>query len=60
MRVNKFNPNPAKTDYIFMGHSRKLNIINTSDPLKINGTYIKRVMKMKSLVIVVDENLSWD
>ena len=29
-------------------------------PLTVNGTDIKRVMKTKSLGIVVDENLSWD
>ena len=38
----------------------KLNTLNTSNPLTINGTDIKRVTKTKSLGIEVDENLSWD
>ena len=60
MRVNKLSPNPAKTEYVIIGHSRKLNTLNTSNPLTIIGTDIKRVTKTKSLYIVVDEYLSWD
>ena len=60
MRINKLSPNPEKTEYMIIGHSRKLNTLNTSNPLTINGTDIKRVTKTKSLDIVVDENLSWD
>ena len=60
MRINKLSPNPEKTEYMIIGHSRKLNTLNTSNPLTINGTDIKRVTKTKSLGIVVDENLSWD
>ena len=58
MRINKLSPNPGKTEYMIIGHSRKLNTINTSNPLTINGTDIKRVTETKSLGIVVDENLS--
>ena len=60
MRINKLSPNPAKTEYVIIGHSRKLNTLNTSNPLTIIGTDIKRVTKTKSLCIVVDEYLSWD
>ena len=60
MRINNLSPNTAKTEYMIIGHSRKLNTLNTSNPLTINGTDIKRVTKMKPLGIVVDENLSWD
>ena len=60
MRINKLSPNPTKTEYMIIGHSRKLNTLNTSNSLTINGTDIKPVTKMKSLGIVVDENLSWD
>ena len=45
---------------MIIGHSRKLNTLNTLNPLTINGIDIKRVTKTKSLGIVVDENLSWD
>jgi len=60
MRINTLSPNPAKTEYMIIGHSHKLNTLNTSNPLTINGTEIKLVTKTKSLGIVVYEDLSWD
>ena len=57
MRINKLSPNPAKTEYMMIGHSRKLKKLNISNPLTINGTDIKRVMKTKSLGVVVDESI---
>ena len=58
MRINKLSPNPAKTEYMIIGHSHKLNKLDISNPLTINGTEIKRVTKTKSLGVVVDESLS--
>jgi len=60
MRINTLSPNPAKTEYMIISHSHKLNTLNTSNPLTINGTEIKLVTKTKSLGIVVYEDLSWD
>ena len=60
MKINKLSPNPAKTEYMIIGHSRKLNKLDNSNPLTINGTEIKRVTKKKSLGVVVDKSLSWD
>ena len=54
MRINELSPNPAKTEYMIIGHSRKLNKLDISNPLTINGTDIKRVTKIKSLGVVVD------
>ena len=59
MRINKLNPNPAKTQYVIIGHSHELNKLDISNLLTINGTEIKRVTKTKSLGVVVDESLSW-
>ena len=59
MRIYKVSPNPAKTEYMIIGHSRKLNTLDISNPLTINGTDIKRVTKMKSLGVVVDKSLLW-
>ena len=59
MRINKLSPNPAKTKYMIIGHSRTLNKLDISNPLTINGTDIKRVTKTKLLGVVVDESLSW-
>jgi hypothetical protein len=60
MRINKLSPNPAKTEYMVIGHSRKVNALNISSTLTLNGSDIKRVTKTKSLGVTVDENLKWD
>ena len=60
MRIYNISPNPAKTEYMIIGHSCILNTPNTPIPLTVNRTDIKRLTKTKSLGIVVDENLSWD
>ena len=31
MRINKLSPNPAKTEYMIIGHSRKVNTLNISN-----------------------------
>ena len=59
MRINKLSANPKKTEFMFIGHPRRINKIETLDPLKLNGTEIKRVRKTKSLGVIVDENISW-
>ena len=45
---------------MIIGHSCKLNILNTSNPFTINRIDIKSVTKMKLVGVVVDENLSWN
>ena len=57
MRINKLSPNPAKTEYMTIGHSRKVNTLNISNALMLNDSVIKRVTKTKSLGVTVDENL---
>ena len=60
MRIKRLSPNPAKTEYMIIGHSRQLNTLNISNTLMLNDAVIKRVTKTKSLGIIVDENLKWD
>ena len=60
MRTNKLSPNPAKTEYTIIGHPRKINALNISNALTLNDSDIKRVTKMKSLGVTVDENLNLD
>ena len=60
IRINKLSPNPEKTEYMIIGHSREVNALNISSALKLNGADIKRVTKTKSLGVIVDENLKWD
>ena len=60
MRTNKLSPNPAKKEYMILGHSRKVNALNISNALTLNNSDIKRVTKTKLLGITVDESLEWD
>ena len=59
MRINKLSPNPPKTEYMIIGHSRKVNTLNISNALSLNDSVIKRVTKTKSLGVTVDEKLKW-
>ena len=45
---------------MIIGHSRKVNALNISSALKLNGADIRRVTKTKSLGVIVDENLNCD
>ena len=60
MRINELSPNPAKTEYIIIGHSRKVNTLNISNALTLNDSVSKRATKTKSLDINDDEKLKWD
>ena len=60
MRVNKLYANPQKTEYMVVLHPRMVNKVEMSEPLILNDSEIKRVVKTKSLGIFVDERLNWD
>ena len=55
LRVNKQSANPPKTDFMVIGHQRRINEINDLLPLKLDDSEIKRVGKVKSLGAIVDE-----
>ena len=59
MRVNKLSANPKKTEYVILGHTRRINDVEVSEPLNLNDSEMKRVAKTKSLGVVVDE-VNWD
>ena len=59
MRINKVSPNSANTEYMIIGHSRKVNTLNISNGLMLNDSVIKSVTKTKSRGVTVDENLRW-
>ena len=48
MRINKLTPNPKKTEYMLIGHPRKVNKMDVSEPLILNNSEIKRVKQTKS------------
>ena len=60
MQINKLSTNPKKTEYIIIGHPRRTNKVEISEPLNLNDSEIKRVAKTKSLGVMVDERLNWD
>ena len=42
MRANESRPNPKKTEYMLIGHPRRINKIQTLAPVRLNGLEIKR------------------
>ena len=60
MRVNKLSPNPQKTEFMIIGHPLSTRKPELPETLKLNGSEIKRVEKIKYLGIIIDENLNWD
>ena len=43
-----------------IGHARRTNKVEVSEPLSLNNSEIKRVTKTKSLGVMADEGLNWD
>ena len=40
MRINKLSINPQKTEYMIIGHPRRMNKISSHKPLMLNGVEI--------------------
>ena len=59
LRVNKLSANPKKTEFMVIGHQRRMNEIDDLLPLELNDSGIKRVEKTKSLGFIIDEGLKW-
>ena len=57
LRKIELGPNPR---HMIIGHSRKVNSLNIPRKLELNGSGVKRVEKIKSLGVTVDDNLEWD
>ena len=51
--------NPKKTEFMVIGHQRRINEIDDLTPLELNDSEIKRVEKTKSLGVIMDEGLKW-
>ena len=45
LRINELSPNPAKTEYMIIGHSRKVNTLNIPNALMLSDSVIKHVTK---------------
>ena len=57
--TNKLSLNVAKTEYMLVGSNQKLVDIDSTVNIVIDNTKVKRVKPGKSLVVFLDENLSW-
>ena len=60
MRISKLSANPQKIEYMIIGHPRRTNKVEISEPLNLDDSEINRVAKTKSLGVMVDEGLNWD
>ena len=59
MRINQFSLNASKSEFMVVGHRRKLNRVGNEIPnLVLNNEVIKRVEKIKYLGINIDEGLN--
>ena len=54
LRVNKLSANPKKTEFMVIGHQRRINEIDDLPPLELNDSKIKCVEKTKSLGVIID------
>ena len=61
MRINKLNLNVSKSEFMVVGHRRKLNKVgNEVSNIVLNNEVIKRVAKIKYLGININESLNWE
>lgn len=57
---NKLTLNKSKTEFMLIGSRQRLRSFVHSPSLKIDGAQISQVPSTKSLVIKIDENLTWN
>ena len=49
----------TKTEFMLIGSRQKLNSLSAIPALEINGSQLNRVNFIKSLGVLIDENLTW-
>ena len=59
LQVNKLSLNILKTDYMVTGTEKMLTQLGSIPKIKIGSSYLKRVVKTKSLGMIIDDNLRW-
>ena len=61
MRIHKLRLKASKSEFMIVGHRRKLNRVSDELPkFFLNNKVIKRVEKIKYLGINIDESLIWE
>ena len=56
MRVNRFSPNPTKTEFMVIGYPLTDKNLDLPEVLKVNNCDIKRADKAKSLGVIIMKN----
>ena len=59
LQANKLSLNILKTEHMVIGTEQMLTQLGSLPKIKIASSYLKRVVKTKSLWMIVDDNLRW-
>ena len=59
MFANKLTLNIEKTEYTLIGSRQRLNDIQITPTIRLGDTEVNRVSEIKTLGIVVDDQLLW-
>ena len=60
LQANKLSLNFLKTEYMVIGTEQMLTQMGSIPKIKIGSSYLKRVVKTKSLGLIIDDNLRWE
>ena len=60
LQANKLSSNILKTEYMVIRTEQMLTQIGSIPKIKIGRSYLKRVVKTKSLGMIIDDNLRWE
>ena len=60
LQANKLSLNTLKTEYMVLGTEQMLTQIGSIPKIKIGSSYLKRIVKTKSLGLIIDDNLRWE
>ena len=59
LEANKLTLNILKTEYMVTGTAKMLTQMGSIPKMKTGSSYLKRVVKTRSLGLIIDDNLRW-
>ena len=60
LQAYKLSLNILKTEYMVIGTEQMLIQMGSIPRIKLGNSYLKRVVKTKSLWLIIDDNLRWE
>ena len=60
LQAYKLSLNILKTEYMVIGTEQMLIQMGSIPKIKLGSSYLKRVVKTKSLWLIIDDNLRWE